>query len=669
MAEQNDNNDSYNVIPISFQEHFQLTDIGVSQASIGFATLTMESDKYICARETVNDAVQLTIIDVADYKNPIRKPIAADSAIMCPTSQTIALRAGRNLQLYNLEKKQKLKAHVMDEDVIFWKWASPVVIGIVTERCVLHWRLDNDSGPVKVFDRHSSLAGCQIINYKCDSTEKWLVLVGIAAQQGRVVGAMQLYSVDRRVSQPLEGHAAAFARLKPSTNQASQVNVFCFSVRSGGAGGKLHAIEVGQLGSVAAPYGKKQSDLFFPAEIEADFPVAMQTSDRLGLAYVVTKFGYIHVYDLETATSIYLNRISDETIFVTAPYELTGGIIGVNRKGQVLSVSIDEDNLVPHVLTVMRNDQLALALAARCDLPGAGELFAKKFQDFLDAKSYIEAARVAAAAPRGSLRTPETIRLFQEQPAPAAGQASPLLQYFSVLLDLGRLNKVESLELCRPVLQQGRKQLAEKWLKEDKLECSEELGDLARPVDLLLALSIYVRSNSAEKAIDCFAEAGQYQKIPLYAKKEAEPPIELSDAMDILMEHKLLKECTSLALNVLKPNRPEDARLQTKILEININEAPQVADAILSSGMFTHYDRQRVANLCEKVGLVQRALEHFTDMYDIRRAIGSGQGLSPEWLLQYFGTLSPSDSMDCLKAMLAGNLRQNLQICAQIAAK
>uniref|UniRef100_A0A1I8JL96 Clathrin-link domain-containing protein n=1 Tax=Macrostomum lignano TaxID=282301 RepID=A0A1I8JL96_9PLAT len=419
------------------------------------------------------------------------------------------------------------------------------------------------------------------------------------------------------------------------------VNVFCFSVRSGGAGGKLHAIEVGQLGSVAAPYGKKQSDLFFPAEIEADFPVAMQTSDRLGLAYVVTKFGYIHVYDLETATSIYLNRISDETIFVTAPYELTGGIIGVNRKGQVLSVSIDEDNLVPHVLTVMRNDQLALALAARCDLPGAGELFAKKFQDFLDAKSYIEAARVAAAAPRGSLRTPETIRLFQEQPAPAAGQASPLLQYFSVLLDLGRLNKVESLELCRPVLQQGRKQLAEKWLKEDKLECSEELGDLARPVDLLLALSIY----------------------------EAEPPIELSDAMDILMEHKLLKECTSLALNVLKPNRPEDARLQTKILEININEAPQVADAILSSGMFTHYDRQRVANLCEKVGLVQRALEHFTDMYDIRRAIGSGQGLSPEWLLQYFGTLSPSDSMDCLKAMLAGNLRQNLQICAQIAAK
>lgn len=49
------------------------------------------------------------------------------------------------------------------------------------------------------------------------------------------------------------------------------------------------------------------------------------------------------------------------------------------------------------------------------------------------------------------------------------GQTSPLLQYFGILLDQGQLNKYESLELCRPVLQQGRKQLLEKWLKEDKV--------------------------------------------------------------------------------------------------------------------------------------------------------------------------------------------------------
>lgn len=69
---------------------------------------------------------------------------------------------------------------------------------------------------------------------------------------------------------------------------------------------------------------------------------------------------------------------------------------------------------------------------------------------------------------QGILRTPDTIRKFQSVPA-QPGQTSPLLQYFGILLDQGQLNKFESLELCRPVLQQGRKQLLEKWLKEDKV--------------------------------------------------------------------------------------------------------------------------------------------------------------------------------------------------------
>jgi hypothetical protein len=33
---------------------------------------------------------------------------------------------------------------------------------------------------VKVFDRTANLANNQIINYRCDPSEKWLVLIGIA---------------------------------------------------------------------------------------------------------------------------------------------------------------------------------------------------------------------------------------------------------------------------------------------------------------------------------------------------------------------------------------------------------------------------------------------------------------------------------------------------------
>jgi clathrin heavy chain len=68
---------------------------------------------------------------------------------------------------------------------------------------------------------------------------------------------------------------------------------------------------------------------------------------------------------------------------------------------------------------------------------------------------------------KGILRTPATIEQFKQAPA-VPGGLSPILQYFGILLEKGSLNKFESLELARPVLQQGRKQLLEKWLKENK---------------------------------------------------------------------------------------------------------------------------------------------------------------------------------------------------------
>lgn len=685
------------ILPIRFQEHLQLTSIGINAANISFNTLTMESDKYICVREKVGESAQVVIIDMANPQTPIRRPISADSAIMNPSTKVIALKAMRTLQIFNIEMKSKMKAHTLNEDVVFWKWINVNTIALVTETAVFHWSMEGDSLPLKMFDRHTSLNGCQIINYRTDHSLKWLLLIGISAQQNRVVGAMQLYSVDRKVSQPIEGHAAAFTQFKLEGNP-EQSTLFCFAARTQ-AGGKLHVIEVGTAPTGNQPYPKKAVDVFFPPEAQNDFPVAMQMSPKYDIVYLITKYGYIHLYDVETGTCIYMNRISADTIFVTAPYELTSGIIGVNRKGQVLSVSVEEENLIPYITTTLQNPDLAFRIAARNNLPGADDLFVRKFNTLFTNGQYAEAAKVAANAPKGILRTPQTIQRFQQVPT-QPGQTSPLLQYFGILLDQGQLNKYESLELCRPVLQQNRKQLLEKWLKDDKLECSEELGDLVKSVDPTLALSVYLRANVPNKVIQCFAETGQFQKIVLYAKKvgyqadytnllrqvmrtnpdqgagfaqmlvaDEEPLADINQIVDVFMESNLVQPCTAFLLDALKNNRQTEGHLQTRLLEMNLMTAPQVADAILGNQMFTHYDRAHVAQLCEKAGLLQRALEHYTDLYDIKRAIVHTHLLNPEWLVNYFGSLSVDDSIECLKAMLTNNIRQNLQICVQVATK
>ena len=77
-----------------------------------------------------------------------------------------------------------------------------------------------------------------------------------------------------------------------------------------------------------------------------------------------------------------------------------------------------------------------------------------QFNNLLGQGNIKGAAELACGSPGDMLRNADTInRIKGMQQTP--GQAPPLLQYFSVLLEKGKLNKLESLELARPVVQQG----------------------------------------------------------------------------------------------------------------------------------------------------------------------------------------------------------------------
>jgi clathrin heavy chain len=308
-----------------------------------------------------------------------------------------------------------MKSHQLTEPVVYWKWINPSTVALVTGNAVYHWSMEGSSEPIKMFDRHATLNDTQIINYKTSAKANWMVLVGIKSEPGtnRIIGAMQLYSKEKNVSQPIEGHAAAFHEMKVE-GATTPSTLFTFAAKTA-AGAKLHVIEVapGAKPEGTPPFGKKNADIYFPPEAAQDFPVAMQISSKYNCIYMVTKFGYLHLYDIESATLIYMNRISAETIFVTAPHDTTGGIVGVNRKGQVLCVTVDEANIVPYICKQLNNYGLALRIAVKNNLPGAEQLFAQQFNQLMNAQDYKGAAKLAAESPQQALRTPETIQRFQ----------------------------------------------------------------------------------------------------------------------------------------------------------------------------------------------------------------------------------------------------------------
>ena len=70
------------------------------------------------------------------------------------------------MQIFNLDAKVKITAHAMHEDVVFWKWISNDMLGLVTDTAVYHWSSSQASAaPQKVginFNKKRSLIETRI---------------------------------------------------------------------------------------------------------------------------------------------------------------------------------------------------------------------------------------------------------------------------------------------------------------------------------------------------------------------------------------------------------------------------------------------------------------------------------------------------------------------------
>eukprot|EP00899_Mesostigma_viride_P007084 jgi/Mesvir1/16377/Mv18122-RA.4 len=221
-----------------------------------------------------------------------------------------------------------------------------------------------------------------------------------------VKGKTQLYSTERKRYQVVVAHAAAFATAKVPGNDCT-LTLIAFATQSfsyGRVNWNLHVIELDAKPGVPG-FTKKQVGLCFPPFAD-DFPVAMQVSPKYGVLYVITKLGLLFIYDLETATAVYRNRISSDPIFATCDAPSTGGFYAINRRGQVLMCTINEQTIVPFVSTQLNNLALAVAMAKRSNLPGAGKLpnMALKVKAVnMEAKTTEKSPTLHQAAAKGDL--------------------------------------------------------------------------------------------------------------------------------------------------------------------------------------------------------------------------------------------------------------------------
>lgn len=65
---------------------------------------------------------------------------------------------GHILQIFNMEKKQKLSNIEFKENIVFWRWVGEDLLAVVTTTSVYHVSIAKpDEKEVKIFDRAGDL--------------------------------------------------------------------------------------------------------------------------------------------------------------------------------------------------------------------------------------------------------------------------------------------------------------------------------------------------------------------------------------------------------------------------------------------------------------------------------------------------------------------------------
>jgi len=445
-----------------------------------------------------------------------------------------------------------------------------------------------------------------------------------------------------------------------------------------------------------------------------DFPRAMTPDDKFGFIFVVTKLGYLYVVEVQSGKNVYGQKFSQSTLFAQVESDgPEGGIVTIEPSGRVRHFFVDTEKIVPYLCTELKDVDLAIALAKRHDMPGVGQMFKQQFDCRLQDGRHQEALELAASSPHGVLRTKETIDALQNI---QEGRLHLHLQYFQILLNAGKLNKIESIELARALAASrlGLERISGYFI-DQKLEPSEELGDVLKSQNPTLALSVYLLAQVPEKVIDCFLSLATHetdaalaldhlQKIVAHAVKVDYSPDYVSllqqlfsvnperakdfalllvnnpqvANFNILRAVNIFKSDAKTTTNILleyfkapRGDRAEDAVLQTRLLEVNLPSHPQVFEAIMDSDDYklTHYDKPRIATLCEQAELYQRALGLYTDCADVKRVLANASEIDPQFLLEYFGQLTPKNSLEILHHLLKSNQEQNIRLVVEVAKK
>lgn len=68
----------------------------------------------------------------------------------------------------------------------------------------------------------------------------------------------------------------------------------------------------------------------------------MLSDNKHGTLFLLTKAGYLNLYEIQSGKCIFSKRISQATMFASVDHEESGGIVTLDQTGRLILIALDE---------------------------------------------------------------------------------------------------------------------------------------------------------------------------------------------------------------------------------------------------------------------------------------------------------------------------------------
>ncbi|KRZ70442.1 Clathrin heavy chain 1 [Trichinella papuae] len=465
--------------PIKILCQFKLGDLGIDESKVDFSTVSLQSDKYVCFRDEHDYFTSLYVVYGEKYTEVcyLKNLKTCKFALMNPSLKIIAIIGKQNLEIWDLQTKTPRRYFdIINNPLIFYKWIDINNILILTyEGMLLSWNIENNE--VKhMFKLKYNFYNCEISDILIDSRCEWFLIIEPHITKASIFfhlffkkkigmklsSMMLLCNIHQQKTELYSAVTACFLHFKPNAN-AEPCTLLCI-LRCDSFYNCV--IQIENLSKHGCSFVKKAISFSFPHGRRDDFPVAMQANDKYGILFVMTSYGYLHVFDVNESICLYEGIFTNSPIVSSTAY-MHSGIVCVNDKGHILTAVVDEKEIISCLCIALKNKSTVLKFARRCNFPGAEGLFACEFWELCNNGEYYKAAELAAIIHMDALATEKIIEHLQTVKM-EKGERNPVFLYFKRRLENGQLNDFESFKLCELVLQRKRKNLVKNWMKANK---------------------------------------------------------------------------------------------------------------------------------------------------------------------------------------------------------